>query len=184
MANDQYSILNDDRVSQVGLCPKSVVACEESIMTQQRAFSWRTTAKALLAVSCILGLIGCRGGGATRVKEPVVHRQTATREKLLGILEQNMSRLATLTAKANVTVTDQAVLVPASLSDEWKQSRHKLYQKKFLSGEVNGLLLIARGPDGKSKVNFQGTVTGLPTGFILVGREDQFWVVVPNLEPD
>jgi hypothetical protein len=130
-----------------------------------------------------LSLAGCAGGGrATRplAEEQVVTRKSATKEELLVSLENQMARFANLKAKASVQVSKQDILVPAGMTDNLRRLSGKEYNKTFPLADVNGILLLSRGLDGLKKVRFSGEVIGMQNQFMLLGRGNQFWVMIPS----
>ena len=142
--------------------------------------------RVVLAVACLTALTGCsalRLKGARRAPPPP-KRRSASRGELLLMIQENMSRLATLKAKAAVNVIRQDVLVAASMGDERRRQQGKSYRKTFFSTEVNGFILLSRLKDEPRRVRFSGTVTGPNTSFSLLGVGDKFWITMPNVERD
>lgn len=133
-------------------------------------------------LAALAGMSGCMWHGAQRVTpaEERTPRKEASREQLIAMLEQEMSRLATLSAKASVTAVKQDVLVPASVPDDMRRMRGKPFQRKFAEAQLNGILLFSRAPDGSRKIRFSGEVIGPQVSFMLLGKNNDFWVVMPN----
>lgn len=131
-----------------------------------RGWVWLVCAAALL----------CGGAGcATKavIVRPEKELREASREDLLLIVEENMRRLETLQARADVRLVKQDVLVPVMGSSE---------RKAFLRVQVDGLLFLQRslsGGDDTRNVYFHGAVMG-GKGFGLLGVGDKFWVSMAN----
>jgi len=139
----------------------------------------------LAILASVLGLAGCVGHGARWVEpESGPKRREASRKELLGVLEQQMNRLATLSAKVNITIVKQDILLPASVTDDLLRVTGKPYHKRFLRGEVTGLLFLSRAPDGSRKIRFSGEVTGASAHFLLLGKNNDFWVVPPDAQDE
>jgi hypothetical protein len=140
-------------------------------------------ATVLLAIVTVVS--GCAGDKrAARplaAQKPVV-RQTASREELLLRIEDQMARFANLKAKVNIKLTKQDILVPLGMTDNVRRLKGEDYSKKFLEAEVNGLLLLSRPTAGVLKVRFSGEVIGPDAGFVLLGVDEDYWVMVPNPE--
>lgn len=100
----------------------------------------------------------------------------ASRTELLTILQDNALQLHSLRAKTQVHLTKQDVLLPAILSGK------KLRGKMFAQGQINGGLLLARQPEGGRDMRFSGEIVGPSANFMLLGRNDAFWVIMPNMD--
>ena len=141
-----------------------------------------------LTMACLLGCTGCswlwpkdRTYAGEVVPDASKRRRVVTRAELLHILTQDMGRLATLTAKAVVTVTDQNVLVPATWADNRRRRQGKPYSKKFRESHVNGQLILSRTMEESRNIRFMGEVTGVNRSFLLLGKDDKFWIVMPSV---
>jgi len=135
-----------------------------------------------VAFSCLL-LGGCFAArGATLAPGPTVEPRVATRTELLVDLKARMARLATLKAKAIMTLSRQDIHVPATARDDLRRMANKSYRKKFWRNEVNGYIRLLRDPRGSRNVSFSGDVSGMNFSFRLLGINSGFWMAWPELE--
>ena len=154
-------------------------------MTQRRNGAWpRRIAGALSAVALAAGLAGCTVFSGAEQIPSAPARRDVSRKELLQIVQDNMNRLATLTARADIQVIKQDILVPAGRIADIRRRAGKDYEKTYLRTEVNGGLLLSRPPHGPRKVRFSGVISGANAGFTLLGVGDEFWISMPNLERD
>lgn len=145
-----------------------------------------------VAVVCLLMCSGCLSlrengrEGAELVPQGRKPRRVATRDELLTILAQDMSRLESLQARATVTIIDQNVVAPV-WQDRNKYERGEPYRKRFRTSEVTARLYMYRPytPDSPEKpirrVRFTGEIIGVNRSFLLLGKDDDFLIVMPNL---
>jgi len=150
-----------------------------------RSPGWRGAALLTTMLACLALAHGCAPfRGVVPVEPTGKPKREATRLQLLDILRENMARFYSLKARASVTVTRQDILVPATLMDEVRRRRGKPYRKRFATGELNGVLLLERDPQGNRKVRFSGQVTGAGTRFMLLGKDDNFWIIMPSVQAE
>ena len=143
----------------------------------------RRVVSVAVVVSCVLSLAGCLGPrGIPRTLQTAEPRRVATRAELVATLKANMAQLTTLKARARMMVIRQDILLPAGRRDELRMIRGKPYQKKFFRTEASGLLLLAHDPLGDRAVSFWGEVSGASGSFRLLGRNESFWLTLPNFE--
>lgn len=140
----------------------------------------------MLALAAMLLAVGCNTAEKA-VTRPLLGQRLgeakmATRQELLMKLEQDMGRLWTLMSNVNLEISKQDVLVPAALKDYPRMVAGKDYNKRFLTIDANSRMYISRAPDGTRKVRFSGSVVGPTASFMLLGLNDDFWVMLPNTE--
>lgn len=139
-------------------------------------------AAAWAVLPAVLLLGGCAGlAGREPAEQPKRPRPVASRAQLIAMLQENMNRLATLTAKADVQIINQNVLVPATTADALRRKvGRKRYRKAFERARVDGLLLLSREPKGDRYVRFSGQLPVGSATFSLLARNDKFWIALPN----
>ena len=132
-----------------------------------------------LGVSCFTGC--ARFVTVERAKSAAKELPPYNRAEVIRDLQKRMGRFATLTAKTNMVVVDQNILVPASVVGSWFK---KEYRKEFLRLEVSGQLLLKRDHHANRDVRFSGQMLAPSASFMLLGRNADFWVLMPTLDPE
>ena len=141
----------------------------------------RCATVAVLVLSAVV-LTGCFSRESIEfVDEGPELKQVANRRELLEIVQQDMDKLLTIKARANVELIKEDVLIPAGLYDEQLRRRGKPYNKAFLTSEVRGFLFLERGPESPRNILFKGSVVGANLEFSMLGTGDAFWIAMPNV---
>jgi len=130
--------------------------------------------RALLILFLAMSLVGCRSLGPT---EPPAPPKIATRGKLLTDLADNMRTLRTLKAKASVLAIRQDIVRSV-------QKGGKPYRKEFGRVELNGRLLLQWKPPASRQICFSGDAIVASADFRLLGKNDDFWLTLPNENRD
>ena len=137
-------------------------------MIHQRHGRWMAAAMALAALAGSAFLGGCgRSTGITRTDDTTEYGN-ASRPELIAELKNRMEHIYTLTAKTHVEMVDQSVE----------------HNGKFPTTEVNGQLLLKRGPDGNCQVRFSVQTLLPPTNFTFLARNEDFWILMPDFTKD
>ena len=142
-----------------------------------------STSRALRAAAVVLAVFaaGCREKKQNVVTRPKM--LDMSRDELIGRLQINVKRTATLKGRCAVTATDQKQLVPASAEDADRRRKGEPFKCIFNRRTLTGVFAMDRfDPRLPERVRFIAEISGVGPVLELLGLGDFFEVKIRNAD--